>query len=93
MDGLPPTLEKVIEGFSKFPGIGKKTAHRLGLHVLKTHTKDVEDFAQALLNVKSKLIPVILAIILLKLNSVKSALMKKETVQLYVFAKNHPIFT
>ena len=55
MDGLPPTLEKVIEGFSKFPGIGKKTAHRLGLHVLKTHTKDVEDFAQALLNVKSKI--------------------------------------
>ncbi len=55
MDGLPPTLEKVIEGFSKFPGIGKKTAHRLGLHVLKTHPKDVEDFAQALLNVKSKI--------------------------------------
>ena len=55
MDGLPPTLEKVIEGFSKFPGIGKNTAHRLGLHVLKTHTKDVEDFAQALLNVKSKI--------------------------------------
>jgi len=55
MDGLPPTLEKVIEGFSKFPGIGKKTAHRLGLHVLKTHAKDVEDFAQALLNVRSKI--------------------------------------
>ena len=55
MDGLPPTLEKVIEGFSKFPGIGKKTAHRLGLHVLKTHAKDVEDFAQALLNVKNKI--------------------------------------
>ena len=55
MNGLPPTLEKVIEGFAKFPGIGKKTAHRLGLHVLKTHTKDVEDFAQALLNVKSKI--------------------------------------
>ena len=55
MDGLPPTLEKVIEGFSKFPGIGKKTAHRLGLYVLKTHAKDVEDFAQALLDVKSKI--------------------------------------
>ena len=55
MDGLPPTLEKVIEGFSKFPGIGKKTAHRLGLHVLKTHANDVEDFAQALLNVKNKI--------------------------------------
>jgi recombinational DNA repair protein RecR len=36
MDGLHPTLEKVIEAFSKFPGIGKKTTHRLGLHVLKT---------------------------------------------------------
>ena len=55
MDGLPPPLEKVIEGFSKFPGIGKKTAHRLGLHILKTHAKDVENFAQALLNVKSKI--------------------------------------
>jgi len=55
MDGLPPTLEKVIEGFSKFPGIGKKTAHRLGLHVLKTHSKEIEEFSQALLNVKTKI--------------------------------------
>jgi len=55
MNGLPPTLEKVIEGFAKFPGIGKKTAHRLGLHVLKAHAKDVEEFAQSLLNVKSKI--------------------------------------
>jgi recombinational DNA repair protein RecR len=27
MSGLPPTLTKVIESFSKFPGIGNKTAH------------------------------------------------------------------
>ncbi|MBC8255989.1 MAG: recombination protein RecR [Candidatus Marinimicrobia bacterium] len=55
MDGLPPTLEKVIKGFSKFPGIGKKTAHRLGLHVLKTSSKEIEDFSQALINVKTKI--------------------------------------
>lgn len=55
MNGLPPTLEKVIESFSKFPGIGKKTAHRLGLHVLKTNTKEIEDFSQALINVKTKI--------------------------------------
>ena len=55
MDGLPPSLNKVIESFSRFPGIGKKTAHRLGLHVLKSHSNEIEEFAQALLDVKSKI--------------------------------------
>ena len=48
MNGLPPTLNKVIESFTRFPGIGKKTAHRLGLHVLKSHSNEIEEFAQAL---------------------------------------------
>jgi len=48
MDGLPPTLVKVIESFTRFPGIWKKTAHRLCLHVLKSHSNDIEKFAQAL---------------------------------------------
>ena len=55
MKGLPPTLNKVIESFARFPGIGKKTAHRLGLHVLKSHSNEIESFAQALLDVKSKI--------------------------------------
>ena len=55
MNGLPPTLNKVIESFTRFPGIGKKTAHRLGLHVLKSHSNEIEEFAQALLDVKSKI--------------------------------------
>ena len=55
MNGLPPTLNKVIESFSRFPGIGKKTAHRLGLHVLKSHINAIEEFAQALLDVKNKI--------------------------------------
>ncbi len=55
MKGLPATLVKVIESFTKFPGIGKKTAHRLGLHVLKSNSVEIEAFAQALLDVKSKI--------------------------------------
>ena len=55
MNGLPPTLNKVIESFTRFPGIGKKTAHRLGLHVLKSQSNEIEEFAQALLDVKSKI--------------------------------------
>jgi recombination protein RecR len=55
MSGLPPTLVKVIESFSKFPGIGKKTAHRLGLYVLKSHSTEIEEFAQALIDVKNKI--------------------------------------
>ena len=55
MNGLPPTLNKVIESFTRFPGIGGKTAHRLGLHVLKAQRNEIEEFAQALLDVKSKI--------------------------------------
>ena len=55
MNGLPLTLIKVIESFSKFPGIGNKTAHRLGLYVLKAHNKEIEDLAQALMDVKNKI--------------------------------------
>ena len=55
MNGLPPSLNKVIESFTRFPGIGKKTAHRLGLHILKSHSNEIEEFAQALLDVKSKI--------------------------------------
>ena len=55
MKGLPPSLNKVIDSFTRFPGIGKKTAHRLGLHVLKSNNNEIEEFAQALLDVKSKI--------------------------------------
>ena len=55
MSELPPTLTKVIKSFSKFPGIGNKTAHRLGLYVLKTHHNEIEELAKALLDVKNKI--------------------------------------
>jgi len=52
---LPPTLNKVIEAFSRFPGIGNKTAHRLGLHALKSSNSEIEEFSQALLDLKNNI--------------------------------------
>jgi len=55
MNSLPPILNKVIESFTKFPGIGSKTAHRLGLHVLKSNKEEIEEFAHSLLDLKNKI--------------------------------------
>ena len=55
MNSLPPTLNKVIEAFTRFPGIGNKTAHRLGLHALKSNDSDIEEFAHALLDLKNNI--------------------------------------
>ncbi len=55
MSGIPNSLENVINSFSKFPGIGKKTAQRLGFHVLKTEKLQIQEFAQSLIDVKEKI--------------------------------------
>ena len=41
-------LEKAVEEFSKLPGIGRKTALRLVLHLLRQDAKVTHDFAGAL---------------------------------------------
>ncbi len=50
---------KIVEGavaqFSKLPGIGKKTALRLVLHLLKVDEQNVYDFSKALLKLKTDL--------------------------------------
>ena len=48
------SIEKLIEEFSKFPGIGKKTAQRMAFYVLKQRQGESEALAQAILDVKSK---------------------------------------
>jgi len=48
-------LQKVIDELSKLPSIGKKTAQRLALHLLKTDVNDVQKLAEALLELKHKL--------------------------------------
>lgn len=49
-------IEVLIEEFAKLPTIGKKTAQRLALHILREKTEDVERFAKALLDAKEKVV-------------------------------------
>jgi recombination protein RecR len=51
----PPSLGRLIEQFSRLPGIGRKSAERLALHVLKSPKGLAEELAQALLEVKEKI--------------------------------------
>jgi len=52
----PKPIIDLIESFSKYPGIGPKSAERLTLHTInKLKDTDVEEFAQALIKAKSDL--------------------------------------
>ncbi|MGD1007249.1 MAG: recombination mediator RecR [Ignavibacteriaceae bacterium] len=44
-----------IEELSKLPGIGKKTAQRLALHILKSDKESVDSFVKAIEELKTKL--------------------------------------
>jgi len=45
-------LENAVSQFSRLPGIGRKTALRLVLHLLRQETEDVEQLATALTTMK-----------------------------------------
>jgi recombination protein RecR len=55
MNHYPRSVLALIDCFSKLPGIGKKTAERLALHVLRAPKKDAEQLAKSLLDVKNNL--------------------------------------
>ncbi|MGE5316169.1 MAG: recombination mediator RecR [Acidobacteriota bacterium] len=46
------SLEQLVEEFSQLPGIGRKTAQRLALYILKMPREEVTKFSQALVRVK-----------------------------------------
>ncbi|PLX13267.1 MAG: recombination protein RecR [Marinilabiliales bacterium] len=48
-------LDKAVNEFSKLPGIGKKTALRLVLHLLKQEKEDVNAFGNALIQLKNEI--------------------------------------
>ena len=49
------SLERLIEEFSQLPGIGRKSAHRLAMYILKLPKEEVHDIATALVEVKEKI--------------------------------------
>ena len=55
MSSIPDTIEKLIEEFSRFPGIGRKTAQRMTFNVLKSSTEEASTLAKAIIDMKSKI--------------------------------------
>ncbi|MFB0520706.1 MAG: recombination mediator RecR [Desulfatiglandales bacterium] len=55
MGVYPPSLGRLIEQFSRLPGIGKKSAERLALYVLKSPRELADGLAQSLLEVKERI--------------------------------------
>ena len=50
------SIEALVDEFAKLPGIGRKTAQRLAMHVLHEPRAEAEKLAGALLDVKDKVI-------------------------------------
>ena len=49
-------LENAVNEFSRLPGIGRKTALRLVLHLLKQSETDVEGFGNAMINLRKEIV-------------------------------------
>jgi recombination protein RecR len=48
-------LENAVSEFAKLPGIGKKTALRLVLHLLKQNVNDVSNFSEVIARLRSEI--------------------------------------
>lgn len=55
MSVLPQSILELIEAFSSFPGVGKKSAKRMAFHLLKTNREDAVNMAKAIINVKDRI--------------------------------------
>ena len=49
------TLEQLIEEFSQLPGVGRKSAQRMAMFILKLPADEVRRMSQALIDVKEKI--------------------------------------
>ena len=55
MNSFPESLNNLIDEFSRFPGIGKKTAQRMAFYILNSSKNHAYDLSEAVLNLKSKI--------------------------------------
>jgi recombination protein RecR len=49
------SLEQLIEEFSRLPGIGRRSAYRLAMYVVKLPREEVESLSKSLINVKDRI--------------------------------------
>jgi len=52
---IPDSIVRLIEEFSRFPGIGRKTAQRMAFHVLKSPNDQAVQLAQSVMDMKTKI--------------------------------------
>jgi recombination protein RecR len=55
MNFYPSPVARLVEEFSKLPGVGSKTAQRLAFFVLKMSDGEVRNLAQAIVDAKQKI--------------------------------------
>ena len=51
---IPETLQRAIDELSKLPSIGRKSAQRLALHILKSEVEDIRNLSVSLIDLKEK---------------------------------------
>src|ERR1035438_4414289 len=56
MPDFAEPLARLMTEFKRLPGIGQKSAQRLAFHVMRASRLDAEHLAQAILDVKDKLV-------------------------------------
>lgn len=52
--GLPPSVIELIDRLAKFPGVGRKSAQRMALHVLRNEREFADSLAASIVAVKDK---------------------------------------
>lgn len=55
MSYYSPSIEKLIESFSKLPSIGNKTAARLAFYMLNANEQETQEFINSILDAKKNL--------------------------------------
>jgi recombination protein RecR len=53
---VPDSIDRLIEQFAKFPGIGKKTAERMSFYLLNTPNEQSIHLAEAILDMKQSIL-------------------------------------
>ena len=55
MNTIPKSIVRLIEEFSRFPGIGRKTAQRMAFHVLNAPNDQAVQLSQSIMDMKTKI--------------------------------------
>ncbi|HIA85363.1 MAG TPA: recombination protein RecR, partial [Candidatus Marinimicrobia bacterium] len=55
MESTPESINRLIEEFSRFPGIGRKTAQRMTFYLLNAQNNQAMDLSEAVINMKAKI--------------------------------------